>query len=471
MPMHLSNEAPERIKVVCRVRPFLKQETVDQSLIVKGNTVELENQRNPCNPHRYKFASCYDDQSTQSQIFEKDVRPLADRVFQGFDSTIFAYGVTGSGKTYTMEGTGVEPGIIPRVAEFLFETKEASLISSIRITMSYVEIFKESVYDLLLPKQRNTSGLEIREGTNRDIFIANLKEVHLETLEDFQNCFAYASQNRSTASTKLNIQSSRSHAILTLTVSTSTPVDIDDPNSPLHTVSGKINLIDLAGSEDNRKTGNGKDRMSESAAINKSLFVLGQVVEALNTGSERIPFRDSKMTRILQPTLCGNALGMMIINVAPGKAHFSDSCSTLNFANKSKEIRYKPKPPPRPTKSHAMNSKENVYPSPPAASAKRRKPELYNGEHAMETRSKKRRAKAIQFQDTPDIHRYSPDQAFTGSPNEVLVMTRAEFDRRCEVIVNRRVEAILKERLGKSGHQQLDRRVTKLEQQMCKYSS
>lgn len=96
-----------------------------------------------------------------------------------------------------------------------------------------------------------------------------------------------------------------------------------------------------------------------------------------------------------------------------------------------------------------MASKENVYPSPPRASAKRRQPPAHSGEHAMETRSKKRRAKAIQFQDTPDIHRYSPDQAIAGSPNEVLVMTRAEFDRRCELIVNRRVEAILKEKLGR----------------------
>ncbi|KAJ2890916.1 hypothetical protein GGI21_006012, partial [Coemansia aciculifera] len=142
--------------------------------------------------------------------------------------------------------------------------------------------------------------------------------------------------NRRTASTKLNNHSSRSHAILTV------QVQWQDDLSSGKTWCGRLHLIDLAGSEDNRRTENGKDRMAESSAINRSLFVLGQVVEALNTGSSRIPYRDSKMTRILQDSLGGESLGMMIVNVAPGEAFLQDTNNTLNFATKSRQVVNKP---------------------------------------------------------------------------------------------------------------------------------
>ncbi|KAI9493206.1 P-loop containing nucleoside triphosphate hydrolase protein [Zychaea mexicana] len=316
-----------KIKIICRVRPFRNDEFPDESVEVDDNTINVEDQRNPGSLLNYKFASCYSVKTTQSEIFQKDVRPLIERVFEGYDATIFAYGVTGSGKTYTMEGAQDEPGIIPRVAEFLFETKEASQVSDINVSMSYMEIFKETVHDLLVSRrEKYQRGLDIREGPDREVFVANISEQSLESLDDFERTFSAASRNRSTASTKLNKRSSRSHAILTLNVAISTPIGPRFAGTQKsHMVYGKINLIDLAGSEDNRKTENKKDRMTESAAINKSLFVLGQVVEALNTGSLRIPFRDSKMTRILQPTLEGNSLGMMIINIAPGRAYLSDT--------------------------------------------------------------------------------------------------------------------------------------------------
>ncbi|CAO3615141.1 unnamed protein product [Cunninghamella blakesleeana] len=232
-------------------------------------------------------------------------------------------------------------GVIPRVAEFLFETKNASQISTINITMSYMEILKESVFDMLATKGKNIN-LDIREDINRDVFVANLTEKPIESYKDFQKLFSLACKNRSTASTKLNKRSSRSHAILSLKVTTVSPIQSGDETHD-ETIIGKINLIDLAGSEDNRKSGNGKARMTESAAINKSLFVLGQVVEAINNGTTRIPFRDSKMTRILQSTLTGKSLGMMIINIAPGYNFYTDTFNTLNFAHRSKEIKSTPK--------------------------------------------------------------------------------------------------------------------------------
>ncbi|KAI8336188.1 P-loop containing nucleoside triphosphate hydrolase protein [Chlamydoabsidia padenii] len=347
----------EKIKIICRIRPFLDHEAKEPAIQVKnGTTIALDNKRDPANPHLYKnFSSCYSSTASQDSIFAKDVRPLIERVFEGFDATVFAYGVTGSGKTFTMQGNKEEPGIIPRVAEFLFETKHATQISTIDITMSYMEILKETVFDMLTTKGKN-KALDIREDINRDVFVPNLTEKPIKSYAEFQKFFSAASKNRSTASTKLNTRSSRSHAILTFKVTTVTPTKDEQHDE---TVLGKINLIDLAGSEDNRKSGNGKARMTESAAINKSLFVLGQVVEALNNGSSRVPYRNSKMTRILQSTLSGNSLGMMIINIAPGHNFLNDTTNTLNFAHRSKEIKSTPKANIRRTKAIPRNKPTN----------------------------------------------------------------------------------------------------------------
>ncbi|KAI8377769.1 P-loop containing nucleoside triphosphate hydrolase protein [Radiomyces spectabilis] len=346
----------EKINVICRVRPFLEDEDgPDDTVVIQNDQITLNNFRNPNNPLHYKFPSCHAPDATQQDIYENDVLPIIDRVFEGYDATIFAYGVTGSGKTYTMEGTAKDPGIIPRVARFLFETKAAS--SNVRITMSYMEIFKECVYDLLLPKQNRRIALDIREGLNRDVFVADLTERPIKSYNEFQKLFRMARKNRSTASTKLNARSSRSHAILSFRTIVETHVDpLDGENDDMQVTCGKINLIDLAGSEDNRRSGNEKARMTESAAINRSLFVLGQVVEALNVGSPRIPFRDSKMTRILQPTLGGKALGMMIINIAPGQAFYADTLNALKFASRSREIRSRPKRNIRKTKTVTIPS-------------------------------------------------------------------------------------------------------------------
>ncbi|KAL1931064.1 hypothetical protein VTP01DRAFT_10201 [Rhizomucor pusillus] len=462
----------EKIKVVCRVRPFLQCETPDNSVTVNNNRIDLENQRNPDMHLSYSFNSCYPMNSTQVEIFENDVRPLVDRVFEGYDATIFAYGVTGSGKTYTMEGTAQEPGIIPRVAEYLFETKQASQISQVEIEMSYMEILKESVYDLLVPRDKQSNaGLDVREDIYREVFVANLTQKPVETLGEFYKTFHLARRNRSTASTNLNLHSSRSHAILSLNVKTTCPIEPCNPKSDFRTMEGKIILIDLAGSEDNRKTGNKRDRMAESAAINKSLFVLGQVVEAINNGSRRIPFRDSKMTRILQSTLHGNSLGMMIVNVAPGRSHFPDTCNTLNFAKRSRQIKSQAKPnvrqirvnlspdipiPDMPAMHHPYATRqakrkalemieENLPP------AKRTRGQICNRQSKMPLKE----AHDATPSNTPDIARPQKKRrklrsrtaaaAAPPHPDDVIIMTRKEFEQKCEEIVQQRLKQILKD--------------------------
>ncbi|KAJ2778520.1 hypothetical protein H4R18_004546 [Coemansia javaensis] len=332
-----------KIKVVCRVRPFLKTETPDESVSVESDRVlRATNPRDSTKDTRFKqvslglqrFDACYGPTVGQDVIYKNDVRPLVETVFSGMSATVFCYGVTGAGKTHTIQGTEADPGIIPRALEQIFRHQARDAVDY-DIRVSYFEIYKEAVFDLLKPREA-TAALPIREDASRRIFVAGLSEKKVASYEQFAGLYQRACGNRRTASTKLNNHSSRSHAILTVSV------QWKDDISAGKMWRGKLHLIDLAGSEDNRRTENGRDRMAESSAINRSLFVLGQVVEALNTGATRIPYRDSKMTRILQDSLGGDSLGMMIVNVSPGEGFLQDTHNTLGFATRSREVVNKP---------------------------------------------------------------------------------------------------------------------------------
>ncbi|KAH9886009.1 P-loop containing nucleoside triphosphate hydrolase protein [Cubamyces lactineus] len=326
-----------RVKIAARLRPPIPGEQHDNAIRVlrsdSGSAIVVDNPRDPTQTFKYPFSSCYDESSTQDEIFDRDVRPLIDLAFSGMTVTIFAYGVTSSGKTHTMQGSKQQPGIIPRAVEDIFH-RTASQGSRTTLAVSYMEIYKDEVYDLLVDRETAVK-LPVRENESGQVFVANLSVLPLETLDDFEDAFTRANKQRSVGSTNLNSVSSRSHAILTL------HVNVADPVSNL-TLSGKLNLVDLAGSENNKLTGNDSSRMAESAAINKSLSVLGQVVHALNQGASRIPYRNSKLTRILQDALGGNSVGLLICNLAPGTKFRQDTLNTLNFAVRTKNIQNKP---------------------------------------------------------------------------------------------------------------------------------
>ncbi|KAJ1858902.1 hypothetical protein LPJ73_001858, partial [Coemansia sp. RSA 2703] len=328
--------AGNKIKVVCRIRPFLKTEKPDTAVSVESSTVlRVTNPRDTTKDVKFNFDSCYGPKVGQDVIYKTDVRPLVESIFSGMSATVFCYGVTGAGKTHTIQGTETDPGIIPRALEHIFMHKQRDAINY-DVRVSYYEIYKEAVFDLFKPRDAAGSGLPIREDASHKVFVAGLSEKRVTSYEQFDSMYQRACGNRRTASTKLNNHSSRSHAILTV------HVQWKDDLASGRTWCGRLHLIDLAGSEDNRRTENGRDRMAESSAINRSLFVLGQVVEALNTGASRIPYRDSKMTRILQDSLGGDSQGMMIVNISPGEAFLQDTHNTLNFATKSREVVNKP---------------------------------------------------------------------------------------------------------------------------------
>ena len=234
------------------------------------------------------------------------------------------------GKTYTMEGTESERGIVPRTMEMLFSLGK-EMTTQYQIHMSHFEIYNEKVFDLLVPVQ-DVKDLPIRQDVHGDIVVSGLSQVRITEIEAFNKLYAKGCLNRKKGSTKLNSHSSRSHSILMFRIQANTKGGVG------HIVS-KLHLIDLAGSEDNRKTGNSGLRLTESAKINQSLFVLGNVINALNEKkSTRIPYRDSKLTRLLQDSLGGSSHAVMICNVAPCSEMFYENYQTLNYAAKARQI-------------------------------------------------------------------------------------------------------------------------------------
>lgn len=332
-----------KVQVLVRLRPEhseYKEESNSDGIpkrcvrAVDSSTLELWNCRNSDESIRYRFHKFFDEDSTQEKIYHNSVCPLIPLMLQGQNASVFAYGPTGAGKTHTMVGSPDEPGLIPRCAAELFKLidthhQDPTVPWKYKVLFSYLEIYQEKIKDLL---DLNKDDLLIRQDQQQNIFIPNLTEMEIETLGEFMSLFIKASHQRKTAATKLNPQSSRSHSIVLIQVQKHKQV------APVTKLIGKFYLIDLAGSEDNRKTGNEGIRLKESGAINSSLFALGQVVDALNQGLCQIPYRNSKLTRLLQDSLGGSAHSCMIANIAPEMRFYADTVNTLNFASKSRTI-------------------------------------------------------------------------------------------------------------------------------------
>ncbi|KAI7284655.1 kinesin-domain-containing protein [Hortaea werneckii] len=335
------------VRVVARVRPLLKQE-VEKDVIVEAaraptektenkSIVRIPNLKNESEAFSFQFNSVYDQQATQAHIFENEVSPTVKHLFKGYDVTLFAYGVTGTGKTHTMRGgkSLAERGVIPRLLSSIYRRarkveKDSDGASQVQVSMSYYEIYNDRVFDLFEPPEKRTpAGLPIRDVGGGKTQVVGLTERPCSNLKEFEQLYDQANVNRSTSATKLNAHSSRSHAILCVKVTQS----MGDGSTQVSTASA----IDLAGSEDNRRTDNNKDRMVESASINKSLFVLAQCVEAISKKQHRVPYRESKMTRILALGQ-NNGLTVMILNLAPVRSYHLDTLSSLNFANRTKKI-------------------------------------------------------------------------------------------------------------------------------------
>ncbi|KAM4025835.1 kinesin-like protein KIF22 isoform 2-T2 [Anomaloglossus baeobatrachus] len=355
--------SPSRVRVSVRLRPYM--EKAEEKACVRGldsQSLVIVNWRNQLETMQYQFDAFYGNKATQREIYTGSVYPILPHLLVGQNASVFAYGPTGAGKTHTMLGNPQQPGIIPRAVRDLLQMTRGTEEEenwSFSITMSYVEIYQEKVMDLLEPKNKD---LPIREDKDHNILIPGVTHKTITSFSDFDEYFIPASQNRTVASTKLNDRSSRSHAVLLIKVQKSQQIP------PFRQLTGKLYLIDLAGSEDNRRTGNKGIRLKESGAINSSLFTLSKVVDALNQGLPRIPYRDSKLTRLLQDSLGGSAHSVMIANIAPEQHYYFDTLTALNFAAKSKQIINKPfiqettQAPVQPTIKRPRDDLENMVP-------------------------------------------------------------------------------------------------------------
>lgn len=368
-----------KVRVLVRLRPecpgFLDQLSSNPEgnpdrcvRAIDSSTLELWNCRNSEESIQYRFSGFFEDHSTQETLYHNSVCPLLPFVLEGQNASVFAYGSTGAGKTHTMVGTSQEPGLIPRCAAELFKVIDAQHEVTpewkFKVLFSYLEIYQEKIKDLLEPKRVD---LPIRQDRQQNIIIPNLTEIPVASLSEYMTLFKKASQQRKTAATKLNPHSSRSHSIVLIKVQKSQQV------APFAKLSGKLYLIDLAGSEDNRRTGNKGIRLKESGAINSSLFALSQVVDALNQGLPSVPYRNSKLTRLLQDSLGGSAHACIIANIAPERRFYADTINTLNFASKSKTIVNQPFTRRTIDKSLAFSSKRLAEESLPHREPKRLK--------------------------------------------------------------------------------------------------
>ncbi|XP_037288222.2 kinesin-like protein 31E isoform X2 [Rhipicephalus microplus] len=370
------------VRVAVRVRPLIPREVIDMCHACTSVTPG-EPQIWVGKEKAFTFDHVFDCPSEQETIYNNCVRQLIDGCFEGYNATVLAYGQTGSGKTYTM-GTGYdlhvnphELGIIPRAVQHLFDGIAACQQEArdqgkpppdFKINVQFMELYNEEIFDLLSPgKDMHEPGrksVKIHEDSKGEIYTVGVTAKAVQNAEQVMKCLESGALSRTTASTQMNVQSSRSHAIFTLHIKQQRVVqlNLEDGNaedqeennalskvngegssmSEFETLTAKFHFVDLAGSERLKRTGATGDRAKEGISINCGLLALGNVISALGDVSRKVlhvPYRDSKLTRLLQDSLGGNSRTLMIACVSPCDRDFMETLNTLKYANRAKNIK------------------------------------------------------------------------------------------------------------------------------------
>ncbi|ORZ40772.1 P-loop containing nucleoside triphosphate hydrolase protein, partial [Catenaria anguillulae PL171] len=302
------------------------------------------------------FDRVYPETSQQPSVFDDSgVIDLVNRAVAGYSATVFAFGQTGSGKTFTMTGPPgpLKPetqGVIPRALRHLFEVISASPHIKYTVRAAYLEIYNESVQDLLNP---TAAALPVRWRRDRGFYVENLFVVECDVLDDCLAVLEEGLRNRTTGAHALNERSSRSHSILTVYIeSEEEPTGMNGAATPNGEVDtriiqkfGKISFVDLAGSERVKESKTTGDALTETGNINRSLLVLGTCISALSDPKRKtghIPYRDSKLTKLLMDSLGGNGLALMIACISPATQVLTETIQTLRYASRAKRIRNRP---------------------------------------------------------------------------------------------------------------------------------
>ncbi|GFQ92820.1 kinesin-like protein KIF13A [Trichonephila clavata] len=345
--------ASDKIKVAIRVRPFNRREIelatkcvveVDQHQTILHNP----NSRNSKQPKSFAFDQCFwsfnenhQHYASQEVVFNSLGADILDNAFQGYNACILAYGQTGSGKSFTMMGSEDNKGLIPRLCDALFERIDASgKQSDYKVEVSYMEIYNEKVHDLLDPKGCKQT-LKVREHNILGPYVDGLSTLAVSSYEEINNLMTEGNKSRTVAATNMNSESSRSHAVFTITL---TCTVTDEYSGVTGEKVSKMSLVDLAGSERAIKTGAVGERLKEGSNINKSLTTLGLVISKLadqscgKTKDKFVAYRDSVLTWLLKDNLGGNSRTVMVATISPAADNYDETLSTLRYADRAKRI-------------------------------------------------------------------------------------------------------------------------------------
>ncbi|XP_059080352.1 kinesin-like protein KIF19 isoform X2 [Tigriopus californicus] len=346
-PQRESNN--EKLMVVLRIRPMTNDERsrgyrivteqVDEKMVVlldpKGGGKKQDILRKKRTSERqYLFDAAFGGDSTQEQVYNKTTKPLVKSVLEGYNACVFAYGATGGGKTHTMVGKSDNPGCMVRALNDLFQAMETSPEHVFKVTMSYLEVYNENIRDLLNPK---SGTLDLRDDSKgKNIQVAGLSEIATNSTEEVMRLLQRGNKERTQEPTAANKTSSRSHALLMVNVKQTAKSRVGGKGA---VKSGRLYMIDLAGSERASATQNRGKRLKEGAHINRSLLALGNCINALAEGKAKfVNYRDSKLTRLLKDPLSGNCHTVMIAHVSPVDKHRDESRNTLVYADRAKNI-------------------------------------------------------------------------------------------------------------------------------------
>ncbi|KAK4490451.1 hypothetical protein RD792_001128 [Penstemon davidsonii] len=322
-----------KIRVYCRLRPLSEKEIVEKERNVLANVDEftVEHTWKDDKVKQHVYDRVFDGHATQDDVFE-DTKYLVQSAVDGYNVCIFAYGQTGSGKTFTIYGSENNPGLTPRAISELFRIlKRDGKKFSYTLKAYMVELYQDTLIDLLLPKNAKRLKLDIKKDSKGMVVVENVTTVSISSYEELRSIIERGSEQRHTTGTLMNEQSSRSHLILS--------VVIESTNLQTQSVArGKLSFVDLAGSERVKKSGSEGSKLKEAQSINKSLSALGDVIGALATGNQHIPYRNHKLTMLMSDSLGGNAKTLMFVNLSPAESNLDETYNSLTYASRVRSI-------------------------------------------------------------------------------------------------------------------------------------
>ena len=328
------------VKVYCRFRPFNRREIelggdASRFLRLGETSIEINDPQGGGAGNNFEFDRVFDMNTRQELMYDIVGRPTVVDIMDGYNGTIFAYGQTGAGKSFSMMGaeSSTQPelaGLIPRATEHIFDIIQNEVRGvTFSVSVSYLEVYREVIRDLLDPTKTN---LRVRESPQKGVYVDGLTTEFVSSEEDVLALLKIGDESRAVASTNMNAVSSRSHSLLIMTVHQSNE---EDGSSK----AGQLNLVDLAGSEKIGKTGAKGDTLEEAKKINQSLSALSNVIKGLADGKGHVPYRDSKLTRILQNSLGGNTKTSLVLAASPHPDNAPETLSTLRFGQRAKTIK------------------------------------------------------------------------------------------------------------------------------------